>query len=168
MPSILANQVMRWGKDMIHEKDIYCPPNDLIHGREDEIHITLLYGIHAQSHEETQSILSSQEPFEVKLGRVSIFTTNEEFDVVKIEAIGPSLFYFNHLLKTKISNTPSYSVYRPHVTIAYIKKDTYYENLIGSDNFKDWKWTANTVIFSSKNGQKTPIRLNSLRPVRCS
>lgn len=164
----MADHVMRWGKDTIREKDIYCPPNDLIHGREDEMHITLLYGIHSQAPEETLSILSEQNPFEVRLGRVSIFTTNEEFDVVKIEAISPSLFYFNHLLKTNVSNTPNYLVYRPHVTIAYIKKNTYYSNLIGSDNFKEWRWTANTVIFSSKNGQKTPIRLNTLRPVRCS
>lgn len=168
LPFILADQVVRWGKGMIRERDIYCPPNDFIHGREEEMHITLLYGIHAQSHEETQSILCGQNPFEIKLGRVSIFTTNEEFDVVKIEAISPSLFYFNHLLKTNLSNTPSYSIYRPHVTIAYTRKGVYYDNLVGSDNFKDWTWTANTVIFSSKNGQKTPMRLNTLRPVRCS
>lgn len=168
LPSILADQVMRWGRDMIREKDIYSPPNDFIHGREDEMHITLLYGIHSQAPEETQSILSGQSPFMVRLGRVSIFTTNEEFDVVKVEAISSSLFYFNQLLKTKLPNTPNYTVYRPHVTIAYVKKDAAYSNLVGVDNFKDWQWTANSVIFSSKNGQKTPIRLNTLRPVRCS
>lgn len=168
LPSILADQVVRWGQDMIREKDIYCPQNDLIHGREDEMHITLLYGIHAHSHEETQSILSGQNPFEVKLGRISVFTTNEEFDVIKIKAISPSLFYFNQLLKTNLSNTPNYVVYRPHVTIAYVKKEAEYKNLVGNDNFKDWQWTASTVVFSSKNGEKTPIRLNTLRPVRCS
>ena len=168
LPSILADQVMRWGRDMVQEKDIYCPPNDLIHGREDEVHITLLYGVHAHSHEEVQSVLSGQNPFEVRLGHISVFTTNEEFDVIKIEALSSSLFYLNHLLRTNLPNTSNYSVYKPHVTIAYVKKGTDYKNLIGDDYFKEWKWTNSTVIFSSKNGQKTPIRLNTLRPVRCS
>jgi 2'-5' RNA ligase len=140
----------------------------MIHGREDEIHLTLLYGVHAQAPEEIQSVLSGHSPFEVKLGRISLFTSNEEFDVVKIEAIGPSLFYMNHLLKTNILNTSSYSIYRPHVTIAYVKKEAEYSKLIGGDYFKEWAWTANTIIFSSKNGQKTPVRLNTLKPVCCS
>lgn len=167
LPSILADQVVRWGQSTIHDKDVYCPPNDLIHGREDEVHVTLLYGIHSQSPEETQSILSRQNPFEVRLGHISIFTSNEEFDVVKIEAISPSLFHFNQLLKTNIQNTPCYDIYRPHVTIAYIKKDLY-KSLVGNNNFKDWRWTANSVIFSSTTGEKTAIRLSSLRPARCS
>jgi 2'-5' RNA ligase len=152
---------------MIKDSDIYSPPNDMIHGREDEIHITLLYGVHSEHPEQTQSLLSRENPFEVRLGSVSIFTTNEEFDVMKIEAISPSLFYFNHLLKTNIQNTPNHNVYRPHVTIAYIKKNLY-QYLIGDNSFKGWRWTASSVIFSSTNGQKTPIRLNTLQPVRCS
>ncbi len=167
LPNILADQIVRWGQSMINDRDVYNPPNDLIHGREDEIHITLLYGVHSESPEHTQSLLSREQPFEIRLGRVSIFTTHEDFDVVKIEAMSPSLFYFNHLLKVNLQNTPSYDTYRPHVTIAYIKKNLY-ANLVGNDNFTDWRWTASSVIFSSTNGEKTPIRLNTLRPVRCS
>jgi 2'-5' RNA ligase len=167
LPAILADQIVQWGQQMIADEDIYCPLNDLIHGREDEIHITLLYGVHTESSYQAQSMLSGQNPFEVRLGCVSIFTNNKDFDVVKIEAISPSLFYFNQLLKTNIQNTPSYNTYHPHVTIAYIKKDLY-QNLVGSSNFRDWRWTASSVIFSSTSGEKTPIRLNTLRPVRCS
>lgn len=167
LPSILADQIVRWGDETIKDSDIYSPPNDLIHGREDESHITLLYGIHSQSPEQVQAILAREQPFEVRLGQISIFTTNDEFDVVKIETSSPSLFYFNHLLKNNLQNTSSFDTYRPHVTIAYIKKNLY-SNLIGNSNFKDWRWTANSVVFSSANGEKTPIRLNTLRPVCCS
>ena len=168
LPSILAEEIKRWGDENVKDTDIFCPPDDMIHGREDELHITLLYGVHSQSYEATKFVLSGQDPFEVRLGRVSIFTTNDNFDVLKIEAISPSLFYYNYLLKTNITNTPSYDVYRPHVTIAYIKKNSDYKNLIGNDFFRDWKWVANTIVFSSTSGEKTPIRLNTLRPVRCS
>lgn len=167
VPIIIANQIIQWGDDLIQDKDIYSPTNDLIHGREEEIHITVLYGIHYQTSEQTESILCRQSSFEVKLGCISIFTTNQDFDVVKIEVISPGLFYLNHLLKTTVLNTPSYLSYKPHATIAYVKKDSY-NHLIGKNDFKDWRWTNNSVIFSSTNGQKTPIRLNTLKPVLCS
>lgn len=167
VPAIIANHIIQWGDDMIQDKDIYSPPDDLIHGRAEEIHITVLYGIHWQTHEQTESILSRENSFEVKLGCISIFTTNQDFDVVKIEVISPGLFYLNHLLKTSIPNTPFYSIYKPHATIAYVKKDSC-NNLIDKTDFKEWKWTNDSVIFSSISGQKIPIRLNTLKPVLCS
>jgi 2'-5' RNA ligase len=163
LPSILADQIIRWGEDVIHENDIYCPKNDLIHGREDEIHITLLYGIHSQSADEVENLLVEQNSFKVRLGFVSVFTTNDDFDVIKIEACGSSLFHFNQLLKNSINNTPNYSLYRPHVTIAYVKKNCFNNKIIGDSKFNDWSWNVKTVIFSSKNGKKTPIRLNTVQ-----
>ena len=166
-PAILADQVIDWGNKMIVDKDVYCPPDDLIHGREDEVHVTLLYGIHSHTPDESKILLSEQAPFEVKFGQVSIFTTNYEFDVVKIEVIGSGLFVLNNILKSNIKNTTCYNCFKPHATIAYIKKNTC-NNLIGNNNFNGWKWTANSLVFSSTSGQKSPIRLNTLRPVLCS
>jgi 2'-5' RNA ligase len=166
-PAIISNGIISWGEEMISDRDIYSPPNDFIHGREDEIHITLLYGLHSQHFQETSTLMASQLSFEVELGQVSIFTTNDDFDVVKIEVNSPSLFYFHNMLKSNVPNTNCYATYRPHVTIAYIKKNLY-KNLIGRKYFNGWRWTANSVIFSSTDGQKTPIRLNTLRPVLCS
>lgn len=166
VPEILAREVINWGDEMIEDKDIYSPPDDLIHGREDEVHITLLYGIHSHSPEDSKRVLCEQPPFEVQFGQVSIFNTNCEFDVVKIEVSGTGLFRLNNILNLNIENTNYYSSYKPHVTIAYVNKNTC-KNLIGSKYFDGWKFVVNSLIFSSTNRQKTAIRLNTLRPVIC-
>lgn len=166
VPDILADQIIDWGDEKIAEKDVYAPPNDYIHGREDEPHITLLYGIHAHTPIESRLLLSERPPFEVKLGQVSIFTTNVEFDVVKIEVTGPELFKLNNLLTSNIKNTTHYVNYKPHITISYVNKNAC-KDLIGNKHFEGWKWTVNSLVFSSTNGQKSPIRLNTSRPVIC-
>lgn len=166
VPDILADQIIDWGDEKIAEKDVYAPPNDFIHGREDEPHVTLLYGIHAHTPIEPRLLLSERPPFEVKLGPISIFTTNQDFDVVKIEVLGPELFKLNSLLTGRIKNTTHYTSYKPHVTISYVNKNSC-KDLIGNKHFDGWKWTVSSLVFSSTNGQKSPIRLNTLRPAIC-
>ena len=157
VPTVISKKIISWGENMISDKDIYSPPHDLIHGREDEIHITLLYGIHSQYPKQTNLLMSSYPCFDIELGQVSIFTTNKDFDVVKIEVNSPSLYYLHNILKTNIPNTTCYINYNPHVTIAYIKKNLY-KNLIGRKYFDGWQWTTNSIIFSSTDGQKRLLR----------
>lgn len=167
VPVLIAQQIIKWGNVEIPEKNIYAPPNDLTHGREKEIHVTVLYGIHAPNPNGLRSLIELQEPFEIKLGRVSIFATNDDFDVVKVEAYSPGLFHLNQLLKNNISHTSCYNTFKPHVTIAYVKKNSC-DNLIGNNCFRNWRWIANTAIFSSTNGDKTAIRFNTSLPALCS
>ena len=68
---------------------------------------------------------------------------------------------FKNLIKTTIKNTPTHIKYSPHVTIAYTEKGKY-KNLIGNETFNKEKWTAKSVIFSSKTGEKTKIPLNKI------
>ncbi len=161
LPEVMADKIMRWGRLNISNEDLY--DNDNLHGREDEIHVTLLYGIHSPSCSSFKDIINDYPPFITELGKLSIFTTNDNFDVVKIEASGPSLFYLNSFLKNKIANTQNYE-YSPHVTIAYVKKNKVKINDV--NKFNSWKWTASTVMFSSKNGGKVPIKLNTLKQIQ--
>lgn len=158
MPEVIADEVMLWGYKKVKDKDLYTPPEDYIHGREEEPHVTVLYGIHSQLPTEVTKLISNGLSFDIKLKNVSIFTNNAMFDVVKVEAISPSLNYFNSLLRNNVGNTQYFNNYQPHVTVAYIKKGKC-SDLCGGADFKDVKWNVNTVIFSSKNGEKTPIRL---------
>jgi hypothetical protein len=160
LPYMLAHQIISWGKEKIKDTEIYNHPNDYIHGRENEIHITILYGIHSQYPEETISLLADQEPFEISLGAISIFDSNQNFDVIKIDAFSPELFRMNYLIKINLKNTQKFISYKPHVTIAYLKKDKC-NNLAMRTDFKGIHWKVNSLIFSSKNGIKTPIRLRS-------
>jgi 2'-5' RNA ligase superfamily len=158
LPYMLNRQIISWGKEKIQDVEVYNPPNDFIHGREDEAHVTILYGIHSQHPEETISLLANQPPFEVSLGAISIFDSNPNFDVVKIDASSPNLFHMNYLIKTNLKNTQKFINYRPHVTIAYVKKGKC-GDLAGKADFKGIHWKVNSLIFSSKNGIRTPLRL---------
>lgn len=164
LPKLLATKVVIWGKDNVKDEDLYTV--DKLHGREDEIHITLLYGIYSESAAKVFSVLQHQPPFEVALGKVSLFS-NDIFDVVKIEAFSPALIFLNKLLESNIDNRGNGYSYRPHVTIAYLHKNHRFK-LQDVAYFEGIKWTVNTVHFSSRCGNKSRIRLeNSLVPVRC-
>jgi 2'-5' RNA ligase len=157
VPQVLAIQMVKWGEKHIPDKELYNP-NSPAHGRESEMHITLLYGIHSKTSNKVEALLKDEAPFTVKLGNISVFTTNDDFDVIKVEADGPKLFDLNRLLKNNIVNTQSFPSYKPHITIAYVKKGAG-KDLVGNGEFREIAWTANTIIFSSMDGHKVPIRL---------
>jgi len=160
LPEVIADEVMFWGHHKIKEEDLYTSPEDYMHGREEEPHVTVLYGIHCQSSTEVTKLIVNKPSFDIKLSNISIFTDNAAFDVVKIDAASPSLNYYNSLLRNNIDNTQCFNNYQPHVTVAYVKKGTCFD-LCGNTEFKTTKWKVNSLIFSSKNGEKTPIILKS-------
>jgi 2'-5' RNA ligase len=160
IPAVIAHQVLRWSEKHVFDEDLYNPPNDKTHGREEDLHVTILYGIHSSLPNTTISLLKECKPFHVKLGKISMFTTNELYDVLKIEVISDKLRSLNKLLKEKLENTQLYDTYRPHVTIAYLKKNKI-AKIEDVDVFTGEEWPVKTIIFSSKSGEKTPIRLTS-------
>ena len=154
LPVVLSKGIIKWGKDNIDDRKIYMQQG---HGRENDIHVTVLYGINSQFPEQSVSLLKPQEPFQIELGKVSLFTSNADYDVVKIEVMSKKLHDLNKLIKTSVKNFQSFPTYKPHVTVAYVKKDTC-KNLKG--NFRGIRWETNTLVFSSKNGEKTRIKLS--------
>lgn len=163
VPSAIATQILEWGDKEILEKDIYSPSDDLVHGREDELHVTILYGIYSEIPAEIFSLLANQSSFKLELGQISIFE-NENFDVIKIEVISPELVYLNELLKKGIDHKAVYHNYKPHVTVAYTNKNLY-RSVVGKSDFNGWYWMVNSIIFSSRNGDKTPLRLSTSQVV---
>ena len=161
LPLMLASEIIRWGEECVLDNDLYMDPNDLTLGRADEPHATLLYGIHSDHPEEIRKLLTGVESFEIELGKVSSFTWSEKFDVLKIEAISDELHRLNKLL-SRIPCTQLFPIYRPHVTVAYIKKG-HCNKLLGSMDFAGRTWVADTIMFSSRGGVKTamPLKLKS-------
>jgi len=155
LPKHLADRIIQWGDDNIKEEDIIPDP----YGRETEIHVTLLYGIHANKSEEVKRIINKKKRFKIKLGKISIFDTNDKFDVIKIEAESRQLYEIHDDLKNKIDNSEPYPKYRPHVTIAYIKKGKC-KNLTGNLVFANQDWLVKEIAFSEKNGDRHMIKLS--------
>lgn len=159
LPEVIADEVINWGHKNIKESDLFIPEDDYVHGREEEPHVTVLYGIHDALPTESNKLLEGKSAFEVQLKYITLFKDNAYFDVVKIDVSSNSLTHMNNLLKSKLENTQNFHSYHPHVTIAYVKKGKCSDlNLDGT--FNGIKWKVNSLIFSSKEGSKTPIRLS--------
>jgi hypothetical protein len=159
LPEKEAKQIYRLGLKVVSDDDLYHDPEDPTFGREDEMHCTVLYGIHDKRSVATRQILKRVKPFEIKLGTITAFTRPEKpFDVLKVDVTGSELHRLHDLLRDNLEVTESYPDYKPHVTIAYLKKGKA-EPLIGNDKFKGITLPVDKVVFSSSAGVKTPISL---------
>jgi 2'-5' RNA ligase len=142
----------------IDENDLY-KPEDEHYGRETEPHLTLLYGLHKEvTKEEISTIFKDTKStdFKIQIDGISIFE-NDEFDVVKMDIkLNDKLTHYNSEL-SKLPNSNSYKDYKPHITMAYVKKG------LGKKYIDpDYKYTfkdVSKIVFSQANGEKININL---------
>jgi 2'-5' RNA ligase len=129
-------------------------------GREDEFHVTVRYGLHADSPEPVAEILKDSPPVRAVLGRVSVFKgadCGKDYDVLKVDVVSPDLARLNRELAA-LPHTDKFKDYNPHATIAYVKAGM-------GDAFAalaqplDAEFTAKNIVFSSRSGSKTDIPL---------
>jgi len=88
--------------------------------RETEPHVTALYGLHDPDSAAAARVVAQHGPITVKMGKTSLFS-NDKYDVLKVDVHGPQLHALNADL-SKLPNSNSYPEYKPHATIAYLKK----------------------------------------------
>lgn len=154
----LANEIISWGGHRIPEKSVFFNPDRPKFGREENIHITILYGIESTNPKVVSELLEGRKPFEVKLGNMSLFTNNNAFDVLKIEVLSPDLHDLNSILTKNLNVIQTYPEYVPHVTIAYLKKDKGHD-YSGCQKFNGRKFEVSEIIFASKSGSKHNLKL---------
>jgi 2'-5' RNA ligase len=158
VPDAISDQIIQWGREAITDDDIFVSQRDPTFGREDEIHVTVLYGIHSETAEEVREIMNQEQPVKVRLGKVQIFTNPFKFDVVVVNVISHDLRKLNKKLTDKVEYTNRYGKYHPHVTVAYVKKGKGWKH----NEFAQWagqEFVCDHVVFSSKNGTKERIAL---------
>lgn len=109
--------------EAIDRHDVYCG-EDGKQGLETEPHVTILYGLHEEVHEDLVCRIcqSLAEPLEVEVKGVSVFE-NDEYDVLKFDVDNPLLQKMNKAFRG-LPHTNDYEGYNPHMTIAYLKKGT--------------------------------------------
>lgn len=129
--------------DFIYEWNQLNIPEDVLHkdedggkGRERDPHVTVKYGLIADDVPDAlREIAKDTAPFPVFLGVVSLFTTNPEFDVVKLDVESPVLHELNRRVSEAVPHEDTYPEYHPHLTLAYVQKGSC-EHLVGEDPFK--------------------------------
>ena len=120
-------------------------------GIEDEHHVTLLYGIHSNDVSDND-VIDAARGFsgDIILRDIGLF--QNDCDVLKFEANNPTLHSCNFNLK-KLPYTSDYPDYKPHATVAYLKKGKgeYYV-----DRLRDVSITAKPthLVYSKPDGSK--------------
>ena len=156
LPKDIADEVIAFGKEL-SDDDVYTNPNDASYGREDNIHATVLYGIHTCNVKAVERLVKDVKPFTIKLDDISFFDS-EDYKVMKIDVKSKELHDLNAELRDNLKYTSNYPDYHPHVTIAYMCKD-YDDSGLDVGMFKGREVEIDSIVFSPNDGERTTISL---------
>ncbi len=119
--------------ESIDKRDVYTA-EDGTYGIETNPHVTILYGLHEEVHEDLVCRICQGVggPLEVDVKGVSTFD-NEDYEVLKFDVDSDLLRKMNKAFRG-LPHTNDYDDYNPHMTVAYLRPGTsskYIENLNG-------------------------------------
>lgn len=149
-PYKIKKIINKWGNENIPQKAL----NEK--GREKETHVTVIYGIVGNKIKEIQEIAKEFRPFKITLGDLSLFQ-NENFDVIKVDVICPPLKKLNQVIKDALNVESKFPDYKPHITIAYLHPKSC--EITNPKVFEGLNFKVEEILFSNKEGYKTPIKL---------
>lgn len=160
LPKAVSKEVIDTGNTLIPESELYTDPEDPSYGREETPHITVKYGLHTDKADDVRAILQNERPFAAKLGKISIFAGKGDtpYDVVKADVESPELHRLNKLIAAGTKVTDTFPDYKPHVTLAYVKKGEG-EKYVGNTDLEGKEITFDAITFSSKNGEMVDVPL---------
>lgn len=117
--------------EKIDRNDIYTlEDKNKPSGLTEDPHITVLFGFHDKEiklDDIYEDVIDNKE-ITFKISGISIFES-KEYDILKYDIESDDLIKFNKILTEKYPYTTEHA-YHPHMTIGYIKKDTF-------DKYKD-------------------------------
>lgn len=154
MQKAIAKADLQPDKDRVADAD---------NGLEHELHVTCRWGLHFQ----TPSVKLRQElkvfgPITIEFGKTSLFT-GRETDVLKVDVKSEDLHRLYKLIGRLVPTHTTFPVYRPHVTLAYLKPGRG-KKYAGEAALKGQQLTFHSVVFSGKFGHKESLPLGAAAP----
>lgn len=139
-------------------------------GRELEPHVTALFGLVGEG-DSAEAVAKAVKTFEgdavsLTLGNLSLFTTNPDYDVLKVDVKSPHLHALNEAI-SKLPNENDHPDYHPHLTIAYLKKGMG-EKYDGDDRFSGKKISISELTHSDADRNQTVIPLTASEPIHAA
>ena len=148
---------------LIPNEALYEPKDDPTYGKENEPHVTILFGLHNDiSDKDIEAEIKKIKVPRIELGKVSSFK-NDLFEVLKFDIISDDLMKLNKKF-SEFPHTTDYPNYHPHMTIAYCKKNEggrYIEllNKYMEDN-DSLVINPTKIVYSKADGTKKNYKLN--------
>jgi len=158
LPESMAPILRHWAKKMIPKDSLYVSEDEGIEGLEDMPHVTIKYGLHDTTPDEVKKLSKGFGKIKIKLGDVTKFEENPNFDVLKIDISGDKLKELNKILSDNMEHSDKFDKYTPHATLAYIKKGCC-KDLVNNDFFKDLEDEIDEIYFTSRTGEEYYIGL---------
>lgn len=147
-----------WTRKMIPEECLYINPDEGIDGYEYTPHITVKYGLCDDKPDTLSNICNGCGPISIEFGKVDKFDANPNFDVIKVNVESDQLRILNDKISEEMSHDEKWDLYKPHATLAYVKKGEC-PDLMKSGFFTKLNDVIDQVCFSSKTGTEHYINL---------
>jgi 2'-5' RNA ligase len=124
-------------------------------------HVTVLTNIDNKSFEAATKVSRQSSSGSVRLGRTKVFD-RPDYDVVYVEAGSDALSGTHQKLKAGTDNVQTFPEYRPHVTLAYVRKGTgkYYT---GMRDLEGVEIPMKSLQVSFRDGPSLPVKLKEPR-----
>jgi hypothetical protein len=150
LPPDIADAIFAFGASI--------PDDDLAaDGRETDAHVTVLYGLNSSSDLPVRALLLDEPSVFLTLGETIVFETPEA-DVLVVRVNSPDLIRLNAKIFENLEVTSTYSEYKPHATICYLRPGLG-QKYAGRTDLAGLTATINEVIFSPPEGEKVNISL---------
>lgn len=161
IPEKDAAEITDLGKQLIPDKDI-APE----HGREEQPHVTVKFGLHGNDPEEVRKIIENEPPIKLTLGKIKVFkgVENGTADAVVVDVDSPDLHRINKAIADALPTTDTHPEYKPHLTLAYVKPGLG-QKYEGDDSLEGRELTLDSVVFSGKDRVEAPIQLKGGREI---
>ena len=149
--------VRYFSKKFVSDDVVFCDEDSGIDGIEPHPHVTIMYGI-KDNLDKIQDCCEDWGDLKFICGKVDIFNTNPDFDVLVIRAESPEARGLNKVIDEYCDCEDLYASYEPHITIAYVKKGSC-DSMIGNEFFQGMEDIIDRVVFSARDGSETDIYL---------
>lgn len=133
--------------------EVHPYQTDFVDGRERHPHITVLYGlVNEADFFKLRQICQNMAPFEVEVGTVKAFRNESSpHDVLVYEILSPELKKLNSMFSA-FENENTFPEYKPHMTIAYVKKGALADLEGKPFALTGEKYTVSKIHFSHVDG----------------
>jgi GNAT superfamily N-acetyltransferase/2'-5' RNA ligase len=144
---------------MIDKHDLYEDKAGF--GLEKHPHVTVAYGHEEDDPTNVREAIADIAAGEGTLGGLSVFDTNPDYKVLKLDVDSPYLQDLNARLRERIALPGlTFNKYNPHVTVAYLKKGADIEKYRKLERFlKGRKFPGKMIRFSNPRDQYRTILL---------